>query len=237
MICFITAIAGKDDSKYQQYLRPSIPESAVSIVVGGDGSIAEKYNKGILNYKNLPNRTEKDIICFVHDDVKIVDRYFEKKLEMFFNEYETHHEDVALAGVIGTLAIGEGCFWWEKMEYTKGTIVQYYKNSNRPPNQAKTAEINTVSQVLTVDGLAMFVPVRHIDNVKFDESYGGYHFYDLDTCVDLANKNLRVFVLNIMVEHYSEGDSPVSQSFLKSRQHFINKYKFDKFPIKVRQKK
>ena len=68
MICFITAIAGKDDSKYQQYLRPSIPESAVSIVVGGDGSIAEKYNKGILNYKNLPNRTEKDIICFVHDD-------------------------------------------------------------------------------------------------------------------------------------------------------------------------
>ena len=238
MFVFITAIAGNDDSKYLKHLKPTLPKNSVSFVIGGDGSIASKYNEGIQKYKLMENKTDKDIICFVHDDVRIVDQFFSEKLEVFYNSSEVAFKDVAVSGVIGSLAIDKGCFWWEKPEYTKGIVVQYFRDAHKPPTVASGAEVVTVSQVLAVDGLAMFVPVRHLDNVIFDETYGGYHFYDMDTCIDLAKKNLCVFVLNIMIEHYSEGDSPTSPQFLKARDHFLDKYKFEQsvFPIKVRSK-
>lgn len=238
MIVFITAIAGDDNSKYLKLLKPTLPKNSVSFVIGGDGSIASKYNEGIKKYKLLENRTENDIICFIHDDVRIVDKFFVEKLETFYNTSDVAFRDVALSGVIGSLAINQGCFWWEMPEYTKGIVVQYFRDAHKPPTISSGAEIVTVSQVLAVDGLAMFVPARHLDNVVFDESYGGYHFYDMDTCIDLAKKDLCVFVLNIMLEHYSEGDSPTSPQFLKARDHFLKKHGFGEevFPIKVRSK-
>lgn len=234
MFCFITAIAGEDDSKYQKFLKPSLPNGAVSFVMGGSDSIAKKYNDGIKKYLELPDRTPDDVICFVHDDVKIVDKFFTDKLSLFFAN--PHFSDVAIAGVIGSLVVGSGCFWWEYPEYTKGVVVQYYRDPHKPPTLSKGVEPITISQVLTVDGLAMFATARHLSEIKFDESFGGYHFYDLDTCTDLAYKNLRVFVLNVVLEHHSEGDSPTSKAFMEARQHYINKHKFPKFPIKVKQK-
>jgi len=94
MIVFITAIAGQDDSKYLKYLKPSLPSNCVSFVVGGEGSIAQKYNEGIRKYKEISNRSDKDIVCFVHEDVKILDNYFDSKLEAFFNSGDSF-KDVA----------------------------------------------------------------------------------------------------------------------------------------------
>lgn len=238
MIVFITAIAGDDDSKYQKHLKPTLPKDSISFVIGGDGSIANKYNQGISKYNQLENKSEKDIICFVHDDVRIADKFFVEKLEVFYNSSKTAFRDVALSGVIGSLMLGKGCFWWEHVPFTKGMVVQYYRDAHKPPTISRGVELVTISQVLSVDGLAMFVPQRHLDKVIFDESYGGYHFYDTDTCVNLAKKNLCVYVLNIMLEHYSEGDSPTSPEFLKARTHFIEKYKLDEkqFPIRVKRK-
>lgn len=236
MIYFITAYAGNDDSKYQSFLKPSLPADVVSIAIGGEGSIAEKYNRGIYKYYEMNGRTDEDVICFVHDDVVVVDQFFKEKLDLFFNKNE-NTKDVSIAGVIGSLLIGEGAFWWEHMAYSKGRVVQYYRDPNRAPMVVSGVEATTVSQVLTVDGLAMFVPARHLTPKFFDESYGGYHFYDMDTCVEQAKKGKRVFVLDIILEHHSEGDNPSSPAFQAARKKFLDKHQFPQFPIKVKQKK
>jgi hypothetical protein len=89
MIKFI--VARHDNDIYSKYLEKSINkiDCVVYEVMDSEGeslSITEKYNIGIDNLINDTKYENKDddIIVFSHEDVSIVDEYFQEKINMVF---------------------------------------------------------------------------------------------------------------------------------------------------------
>jgi hypothetical protein len=195
----------------------------VHIQYSGD-SIFQKYN---LALEQL-TINEHDVIVFVHNDIEIRDDSFEKKLEMYF----AIKRKIGIAGVIGTNVFTEGSGWWltDRQIHTRGRIIQGFNDGTEHP-MIEAGGIDD-SQIVSVDGCTLFLRGSIAKDFKFDEcTYNGYHFYDCDSCFTLMEQGWHVGIIDICVQHGSEG--PLSKSWHDNRIKFLKKWK-DKgytFPI------
>ena len=82
----------------------------------------------------------------------------------------------------------------------------------------------------------MFIAIRGSllknKDIRFDESLGDFHFYDLDFCINLLMKTEYKFcVADILLQHKSTGMGSLTEKWYDSKEKFINKYKGLSFPI------
>jgi len=92
------------------------------------------------------------------------------------------------------------------------------------------------SDIVSVDGCILFIRGYVAKYFRFDNNtYDGYHFYDVDTCFSLMEQGWHVGIIDILVKHDSEG--PLSDTWHLNRDKFIKKWE-DKgyiFPITKKQ--
>lgn len=224
-------VAYHDEAVFKEWLGPSLDkfkESTLTLVENEENdSIFKKYNRGIEKIGVY----EDDIYCFIHEDVKILDAYFQEKVEMVFSRYG----DIGVLGVIGTTYISENIGWWLcDKKYHVGQIQQGLPNGT---NYRMVKNVGFFKNVASVDGCCMFVSGKMIkDGFRFDEATypGKYHFYDLDTCFTARKMGYSVSVADILVHHKSEG--PMPKNWFDARNEFENKWKGMgvKFPFEVK---
>ena len=219
-IKFVIARYHEDDSDViKNYLSVNKLEYVNEVWHGH--SIFEKYNKGIESWiEDIESPLkDDDIICFMHEDIKIHDKDFYEKVNYIFS----NRKDVGVLGVIGTKKFPQESGWWltDPKNHT-GHIYQGRPDLSEPFHMVKKKEYS--EEVVSIDGCIFFVRGFLAKELRFDDTtFGGYHFYDCDYCFSALEKGFKVAVADILVEHLSHG--PLSEEWFHNRNIFIEKWK------------
>jgi hypothetical protein len=170
MISYIVAV--NDGNTFEMNLNISwskVDAGDELITVSHQDSIAKAYNLGI-------KQSTQPIKCFIHQDVIILDP---PKLYECLRRYCTH--DVGMVGVIGTVD-GYAVPWWNGNEHI-GSVVD--------PTFGLYIFGTDGGECAFLDGLLLAT----VQDIQFDESYPGFHFYDQDICKSMLSRGLPNYCL------------------------------------------
>ena len=174
----------------------------------GEMSLTQVYNKGLSESKN-------NIVVFVHDDIIIKTTGWGKKL---INHYQ--NTDYGILGVAGTKSLSQNGVWWSSRESMYGCIS--HSDGNKTwLNEYSYNFGNRIKDVVVVDGVFMSCNKERIKK-SFDESYDGFHFYDISFCFDNFKEDVKIGVhFDISLIHKSIGET--NDKWEESRLKFIDK--------------
>lgn len=174
----------------------------------GEMSLTQAYNKGLSESKN-------DIVVFMHDDIYILSKDWARKLIKHYNE-----TDYAILGVAGTKKLDETGVWWNERQSMYGCV------SHTDGFKSWTSEYsynfgNRIKDAVVVDGVFFSCNKKRIKKT-FDESYKGFHFYDISFCFDNFKEDVKIGIhFDISIKHKSVGD--VNDAWEENRKLFVSK--------------
>jgi len=122
-----------------------------------------------------------------------------------------HFEDskIGMIGIAGTKYIGRTpAFWSDYADYNVHNLIQSDKHGRTETHEVLTEKNGSSesTEVVMVDGVWFCVRDMKAQSIKFDDHYQGFHFYDLDTCMQVRSKGLQVKVVyDVLLEHFSVG--------------------------------
>ena len=190
-----------------------------------EDSIFQKYNRGL----EVVGVAPEDVYIFIHEDVKILDKYFFQKIRKVFEE----EEKVGVLGVVGTTEFTSKGGWWlnNNPETMMGHWYQGHPGGLITYNSK--SKVGYFDNLVSVDGFFLAIRGKVLENQKFDEvSYpNAYHFYDVDFCFEALKNNWKIAIDNISLLHDSEG--PMGNSWSEAYLKFMNKWRDLKFPVTI----
>jgi hypothetical protein len=237
MINFI--VARHNDNNWHNCLEPSLKQMGNNRVFqigdqpGQIQNIFYKYTGGILALLQN-NCNDNDIVIFCHEDVKILDPFFNQKIEEVLNT----QRDIGVLGVTGSTELNEEGGWWaNKPEKLRGYIIQGKDNYNVDDGYylLKGAR-GYFNDLCVVDGLFLATTGRILkEGVGFDlQTYpDGNDFYDIDFCLTVLEKGYKVACADIAIFHKSQGMGALTDSWKINHDRMVNKWKTKgyKFPV------
>lgn len=153
--------------------------SAFKNAIGEFGVISEFDKEGLPkiaeSYNRMASKSNADILCFVHDDVEFLSEDWDSTVSDLFEEFEPD-----VLGVVGVTKYDGGRTFDAGNPHMAGVVCV---------DQKGTAFVKCLSpkfrykKAATVDGLIMFVSRKYWESNKFDESFDGLFFYDIDLCL------------------------------------------------------
>ncbi|MFD2727404.1 glycosyltransferase [Hyunsoonleella rubra] len=182
-------------------------------------SIFEAYNLGVA-------QSNYDILCFVHDDIKVHTNNWGKILRGLFSS----DPSIGLIGVTGTrVKTKMPSTWWSCPEDEKVLHIMQHLEKGKVENWHTGFEKHSLVDVAVIDGV--FMVAKKDDSIKFEESFKGFHNYDLHLSFETIKKGKKVVATNkILIEHFSFGT--LNKSWYASTIQ-IHKMYGDILPLKV----
>jgi GT2 family glycosyltransferase len=205
------------DEKYneifKQHLLKNVGISNVQIIEfvnHNQYSLSELYNKGIME-------STFDIVCCIHNDIKLEKNWGKRLLEDF-----SKNPEFAIIGKAGSCYFPKSGVYWEKMKETM--VGQVY---HHPPGQKKwiskySVKLPFLIPVVTIDGLFISFDKTKIKH-KFDETIGKFHFYDHLFCLPNYLDGVKIGVTSSFeITHQSVGKP--NDEFYDSKEKFLSKW-------------
>jgi len=211
----ITVIYSTRESKpeYAKMIKDTIGVKNVEVlefVNNGEKSLSQVYNEGLA-------KAVSDICVLIHDDLVIETKNWGQKIIKHFNK-----TSYGILGLAGTKYLAENGKWWE-VPHTMYGIVNHEKDGKKWESKYSADIGNKVEPVIIVDGLFIMVDKKRIKH-RFDESYAGFHFYDLSFCFPNFLDGVTVGVItDIRVTHLSIGET--NDKWEDNRAQFAEQYK------------
>lgn len=183
-------------------------------------NIFQAYNKGV-------DSANMSIICFMHDDVRFHTQNWGESVCRHFESSE-----VGMIGVAGPtyLSAIPGIWWGIDNEKCRNNSIRQVNIDTDRFNKSihEYRCINPFSEkrseVVVLDGLFFCVRKSLFKKIRFDESFGGFHFYDLDISLQVRRENYKLFcVYDVLVEHIST--SSINSSWVCANRKFFNKWR------------
>jgi hypothetical protein len=226
VIYYIVAL--KDDKRFHNYLFEYLHEmNAVCYFVSDPDkdkpeSIFVKYNAGIRQCINEGLKPD-DVVAFIHEDVKLLDPAFLNKVSSVFDS----KSDVGMLGVAGTSVLTESGAWWHNApDLLRGHVIQEHPEGGA--RHLIKGPIGFFDDLVAVDGLCFFIRGKLFteENLVFDDkTYDGYHFYDIDTSLQVLEKGYKVACADILLQHGSVGNIKEDKKWHENRDKLISKWK------------
>ena len=204
MIAFGCAITDPPD--FERYAEPGIraaaePDSEI-IAMGSAGSIFRNYN---MLLDRVAGRDDLEALVLLHQDTEIVDPDLCAKLRAAFEDPEV--AIVGCAGAVGVRSIA----WWEGSVTWSGFMHRYHEegggdipaltwDAEDVPSFAKLGEVDTI------DGFLMGLSPWAVRNLRFDETLGQIHGYDLDVCLQARSAGKKVLTGDFRAIHHHDLD-------------------------------
>ncbi len=176
--------------------------------------LPKAYNRILNEYAD-----KYDTICFCHDDITLNDCLVYDKLK------DARKRGMDVIGVAG----GKGYvppkdpnihIGWNTASRDAG-LAGFIVHRDGDTTFATTYG-PTPSPTLTVDGCFFALMNRGLE-LRFDEQYG-FHFYDMDICLEAYKKGMKVGVEPIVVTHGSIGRGLRTPEFLVEQKKFLKKW-------------
>ncbi len=201
---FVFGCAITDEDTYNRCAAPGIALAAAQeegtevLPFGAIGSLFRNYN---MLLDRVKDRDDVEGLILLHQDSEIVDPDFMKKVRRGLSD-----PDVAILGCAGSIGVRD-IAWWEGAvtwaSYTHrfeemggGEIPAMTWREDEMPSYARTGEVDTV------DGFCMVLTPWAVRNLRFDESLGLLHGYDLDICLQAREQGKKVAVEDMRVVHH-----------------------------------
>ncbi len=186
---------------YERFAKPGI-EVAVEdgspvLAYRAVSSIFRSYN---LILDQAAALEDLEALVLVHQDTELVDPAFCGTVRQAFAD-----PDVAVAGCIGALGV-RSIAWWEGSVTWASFIHRYgelgggdlpgfaWPAADRPPF-ARTGEVDVV------DGFLLVLSPWAVQNLRFDESLGALHGYDVDFCLQARAAGRKVVTADFRAVH------------------------------------
>lgn len=186
-------------------------------------NMAKKCNRAIDEFLSGP----AEWLCIRHADVEI--RCDDSVVESQLNQLAVKR--VGVAGLIGTLALGETLQWWSNYRpaVTVGAIIQGYSDGSEVPMLDLP---DRRSDLASVDGCCLWISRRMLNaGVRFDGKIPGWHCYDADFCLSTLFHGYKVGLVNVCAKHSSEGHFEVTE-MSRCQDYVLNKWKkLVSFPV------
>ncbi len=162
------------------------------------GSIFESYNALIDRAAAHP---ELEALVLVHQDTEIVDQDFCQRVRAALTD-----PDVGLVGCVGAVGV-RSIAWWEGSVSAASFVHRYddHGGGELPafswawgdaPPYARVGEVDTL------DGFLLVLSPWVVQNVRFDESLGQFHGYDLDFCLQVRAAGRKVVTAEFRAVHH-----------------------------------
>jgi hypothetical protein len=164
------------------------------------GSISRSYN-ALLDEFAL--REDLEALVLVHQDAEIVDSGFCAIVR------ETLEDPaVGLVGCVGAVGV-RSIAWWEASvtcasfinryeEHGGGDLPSFSWSWSEAPAYARIGEVETL------DGFVMILSPWVVRNLRFDESLGQFHGYDLDLCLQVRAAGRKVMTADFRAIHHRQ---------------------------------
>ncbi len=182
--------------------------------------ICAAYNWGVKNALG-------EILVFMHEDVFLVTLEWGRILEKKFN----NDANLGIVGVAGTQYLfKENPFWAAAgRPFIYGKVIHEDKNMNRYILTVFSQEKGGDVQAVAVDGLFFAARKSLFDTVKFDvETFDGFHFYDIDLCMQVRRTHKIIVTNDILLKHLSGG--AFDDVWKQYCDKFMKKYR-DELPV------
>ncbi len=200
MIAFGCAITNPD--VYRTAAEPGIGLAAEldsELLVGpSSGSIFQSYNALI---QQATQCTDLEALVLVHQDTEIVDPDFCARVRRVLDDPQ-----VGLVGCVGAVGV-RSIAWWEGSvsaaslvhrheDHGGGELPAFSWTWGEAPPYARTGEVDTL------DGFLLVLSPWVVRNVRFDESLGQLHGYDLDFCLQVRAAGRKVVTAQLHAIHH-----------------------------------
>jgi Glycosyltransferase like family len=163
-----------------------------------NGSISRNYN-ALLD--RAAQRDDIEALVLVHQDAEIVDADFCRIVRAALSDPE-----VGLVGCVGAIGV-RNIAWWEGSvtlasfvnrydEHGGGDLAAFSWAWDEAPAYAHTGAVETL------DGFVLVVSPWTLRNVRFDESLGEFHGYDLDFCLQVREAGRKVVTADFRAIHH-----------------------------------
>jgi len=185
----------------------------------GQMSLAENYNKGLLDSQN-------DIVVFMHDDVIIQSTNLTPKIIKMFEKFPEY----GIIGVAGTTDLAANGRWWEIRKSMHGKVGHTKDGKTWTSKYNNESFVDKLKDVVCVDGVFFMVHKQRIKKT-FDVSFKGFHFYDIPFCVLNYLEGVKIGVTTkFEITHKSIGET--NEQWELNRIQFEEKFK-DVLPVKM----
>jgi Glycosyltransferase like family len=164
------------------------------------GSIFRSYN-AVLD--GLAPREDLEALVLVHQDAEIVDSNFCSIVRSALEDPQ-----VGLVGCVGAVGV-RSIAWWEASVTCASFINRYEEHGggdlpsfswawSEAPAYARIGEVETL------DGFVLVLSPWVVRNVRFDESLGQFHGYDLDLCLQVRAAGRKVLTADFRAIHHRQ---------------------------------
>jgi hypothetical protein len=164
-------------------------------------SIFSAYNLGA-------SKAKYEYLCFLHDDILIRTTGWGNYIVNLLEDKKT-----GVVGVAGSIyASSVPSPWWISNFADMSAFLRCHyihhtgkgKETNILP--ADTGQTRQLFEVVLLDGVWLCCRRNIWEELRFDEGYGGFHFYDLDFSMGVFAKGYHNYVTHrVLVEHFSSG--------------------------------
>lgn len=157
--------------------------------------------------------SSSEIITFVHNDVFLYEKDWDKRIENIFHD----REDIGVVGLFGAAGVG-----------SDGGRIQMVQQGKAPgysgmiEAEVHGEKISPGSEVYVsiMDGFLMSVRKELLDKTGgFDQTYQWHHFYDRDLCLESIRHGYKNLVIGSPSHHWSgrTANQPEYQEMIKEK--------------------
>lgn len=153
-------------------------------------------------YNMCAQKASHPNLCFLHEDVAFQGNNWSKNIVNKLSD--------PTCGVIGfagsTIKVPQLTEWRVSHKTSYINVIQHFKHRKRNPKHHTEKFSQPFAEVITLDGLAMFVRRDVWSEIRFDETtFTAFHFYDLDFSLAVSQKYHNYVTNTPSIEHFSEG--------------------------------
>jgi hypothetical protein len=202
MIVFGSAITKPE--VYRRCAEPGIRLAAEPgadvLAISATGTIFASYN-ALLD--RVRDRADLEALVLVHQDAELVERDFCARVRGALADPE-----VGVVGCVGAVGV-RNIAWWEGSVTLASFINRYeelgggdlesfsWRWDDAPPYAQ-------VGEVETLDGFVLALSPWAVRNLRFDESLGEFHGYDLDFCLQVRAAGRKVVTADFRAIHHRQ---------------------------------
>lgn len=210
-------VARFDEGNYSNYLRLTLKnvKNAMCLDVHASGEditkgLAEKYNKGLETVKQ--NLDDRDIVGFIHEDVKIIDKNLSQKIEKVFEQ----KPDIGMVGVLGASELPENGNWFMIPE--KKIYGQWIQEHNGETLHMTKGQVGYYDNVVVVHKFCFFVRGSLIkEGLMFDNRFQRHDLYNIDLGLQVLERGYKLAVADILLLHKSIREGNTNIGLLTSK--------------------
>ncbi len=155
--------------------------------------LCEAYNKG-------PSLSKYDFFLFIHEDVIFHSKNWGNLLiNHLLKEY------IGVIGVAGSNYVPKAPIGWHLPD-NRFNFLNLIQNNKSTTNPKLFSNIISPKHVFAIDGVFMALKKSIYNDYCFDESFKGFHGYDLDFSLRVATRYHNYVINDLLIKHFSLGN-------------------------------